>query len=438
MVRAIRQGPGESGEFMLKWREMTDRLRETSAYRQAIQWAKQQMNWRAKNSWMTPIFFLLGCTGLLLFGLVSIRSSQAAAAAPAVESVRVPDGGIQPQVAVDRDGTVHLVYFKGDPAAGDLYYARSKDGLTFSKPIRVNSVPGSAVALGNIRGARLALGRRGLVYVVWNGSGKTGTPGHAPMLYTRLTPGRDHFEPQRNLIQTAYGLNGGGAVAADRQGDVYVVWHAGVNGQQNEAQRRVWVAKSSDDGKTFQTERVAWNEPTGVCGCCSLDAYADAAGKVYILFRSATDVVNRDMYLLVSDDRGATFTGKDISKWNVGYCVMSSEAFTQRASGVLAAWETEKRIHFGLVQPGSLAVQDSVAPGDGKTQKYPALASGSNGSFLVAWTEGMGWKRGGSADWQVFNRAGQAVGQVGKAEGVPAWSLVAAYPRRNGSFVVLY
>lgn len=385
-----------------------------------------------------PIFFLLGCVGLLLCGMLLIGSSQEAAAAPAVEALRVPDGGIQPQVAVDRDGTVHLVYFKGDPAAGDLYYARSKDGLTFSKPIRVNSVPGSAVALGNIRGARLALGRRGVVHVVWNGSAKGVNPGHVPMLYTRLMPGRDHFEPQRNLIQRAYGVDGGGAVAADRQGDVYVVWHAALPGRQGEAERRVWVTKSSDDGKSFRPEQMAWKEPTGVCGCCSLDAYADGSGKLYILYRSATNVVHRDMYLLVSDDRGATFTGKDISKWNVGACVMSSEAFTQGAAGVLAAWETEKRIHFGFVQPGDTMVRDSVAPDDGKNQKYPALASGSNGSFLVAWTEGMGWKRGGSANWQIFNRAGEPIGQVGRTEGVPAWSLVAAYPRRNGSFVVLY
>lgn len=394
------------------------------------------MNPRARNSLPMAVSFLFGCLGLLVCGLVSIGSSQGAAA-PKVQALRVPDGGIQPQVAVDREGTVHLVYFKGDPAAGDLYYAQSKDGLRFSNPIRVNSVAGSAVALGNIRGARLALGRRGLVYVVWNGSAKGMNPGHVPMLYARLMPGRDHFEPQRNLIQKAYGVDGGGAVAADRQGDVYVVWHAPLPGHQGEAARRVWVAKSSDDGKTFRPEQVAWNEPTGACGCCSLDAYADASGKLYILYRSATNVVHRDMYLLVSADHGSTFTGKDISKWNVGACVMSSEAFTQGAPGVLAAWETEKRIHFGFVQPND-TVRDSVAPDDGKTQKYPALASGSNGSFLVAWTEGMGWKRGGSADWQVLDRAGQAVGQVGKAEGVPAWSLVAAYPRRNGSFVVLY
>lgn len=97
------------------------------------------------------------------------------------------------------DGTVHLVYFKGDPSDGDLFYATSRDGLNFSEPIRVNSVPGTAVAIGNIRGARIALGRNGNVYVVWNASPRLGNPalGRSPMLFSRLNAGRvrDGAEP---------------------------------------------------------------------------------------------------------------------------------------------------------------------------------------------------------------------------------------------------
>ena len=37
---------------------------------------------------------------------------------PAVRLLRVPNGGIQPQAAVDGKGTIHLIYFKGEPGAG--------------------------------------------------------------------------------------------------------------------------------------------------------------------------------------------------------------------------------------------------------------------------------------------------------------------------------
>lgn len=52
-----------------------------------------------------------------LLGLLSTTDSLAAPG-PEVRVVRVPDGGIQPQVVVDSKGTVHLLYYKGDGGAG--------------------------------------------------------------------------------------------------------------------------------------------------------------------------------------------------------------------------------------------------------------------------------------------------------------------------------
>ena len=289
---------------------------------------------------------------LAIFVLAVVAQAKTAT----VELKRVPDGGIQPQVAASPDGTIHLVYFKGDPAAGDLYYSRSSDGgTTFSPAIRVNSVTGTAIAIGNIRGARIALGGHGRVYVAWNGSTVAANlnGGRTPMLYARLDERGEAFEPERNLVHSAYGVDGGGGIAADQSGNVYVFWHARIPGSvANEANRTIWVTKSSDYGRVFEPEKVAWNEPVGACACCSLDAYADDRGKLYVLFRSAKEIVHRDMYLLVSNDHGRTFAGADISKWDVGYCVMSAEAFANGRAGLIAAWETEKQIHFGRVDPG--------------------------------------------------------------------------------------
>ncbi|HYM11850.1 MAG TPA: sialidase family protein, partial [Bryobacterales bacterium] len=237
-----------------------------------------------------------------------------------VTLLRVPDGGIQPQAAVDAKGVVHLIYFKGDPAHGDLFYVRSADGgATFSKPVQANSKPGSAIAVGNIRGARLAIGSGGRIHVAWNGSRDAEPKGPlgAPMLYARSNDSGTAFEPERNVIHTAWGLDGGGAVAADAAGDVYVLWHAPTPGQKGEENRRVWIARSTDGGKTFAAEKPAYDHPTGACGCCGLNAFADQHGSLYVLYRSATNVVNRDMYLLVSHNKGETFRGADISRWNV-------------------------------------------------------------------------------------------------------------------------
>ena len=235
-----------------------------------------------------------------------------------VELLRTPDGGIQPQAVVDARGTLHLIYFKGDKAeAGDLFYVRRDVGKErFSDPIRVNSEPASAIAFGSMRGGQITLGKAGRVHVAWNGSGKNERT--SGMFYAHLNDAGTAFEEQRNLMQSTTLLDGGGSVAADCLGNVYVVWHATKkNGAQDEEHRQVWVARSADEGKNLSKEATAWTEATGACGCCGLRAFADGKGSVYVLYRSATAEVNRDMYLLTSKDKGKSFQGGLIHKWKV-------------------------------------------------------------------------------------------------------------------------
>jgi len=348
------------------------------------------------------------------------------AATAQVSLERVPNGGIQPQAAVDARGRIHLIYFSGDPQAGDVFYVRSGDGGEhFSAPLRVNSVPASAVAVGNIRGAHLAIGRNGRVHVAW------AAPKGAGMMYTRLNDSETAFERERNVASTC--PLDGGTVAADAAGHVYVVWHAPGPEIKDEAHRRVWLARSDDDGVTFSPERAVNDPGTGVCGCCGSAAVTGLDGTLFSLFRSATDTVHRDMYVLASHDGGQTFTSKKLDEWQVGYCVMSSAAMITAPTGTLAAWETRDQIRLGD-PAGAIA----TAPGEANKRKYPALAMDRNLNVLLAWTEGMGWKKGGSLAWQLYGRDLHPIGDVERAPGVPAWSLVAAVARPGGGFVIFY
>src|SRR5688572_7162370 len=109
--------------------------------------------------------------------LVLILLNARAESASKVTLLRTPDAGIQPQAVVDDSGTVHLIYYKGEAAAGDiLYVSRKAENDSFSRPIRVNTQSGSAIAAGSIRGAHLAVGVRGKVHVVWDGMGKGAKP----------------------------------------------------------------------------------------------------------------------------------------------------------------------------------------------------------------------------------------------------------------------
>jgi len=356
-----------------------------------------------------------------------------------VAIVRLPPGGIQPQVAVDERGVAHVVYFTGEPANGDLFYASLNEAGTFSAPIRVTS-PGSAIATGTVRGAKVAIGKNGTIHVVWNGS--TGAtprgPDHStPMLYARLQAGRRVFEAQRNLIQFATGLDGGGAIAADERGRVFVAWHAGGPESRGEGDRRVWMAASSNDGATFSTEVAVSEASTGACGCCGMDGLIDRSGAIFFLYRSARDVVHRDTYLLKSTD-GRQFSSSKLQDWNIGACPMSTFSLAEGPQGVFAAWETNGQVQFIRVGGATHVAAPIEAPGTTGKRRHPALAINSRGDILLAWSEGTAWQRGGSVAWQVFGKDGRPTSEKGQSQGVPIWGLAAAYARRDGGFTILY
>jgi hypothetical protein len=375
----------------------------------------------------------------LVAGGLGIRAAEPAGK---VTVLRVPQGGIQPQAAVDGEGTVHLVYFHGDPRHGDLFYVRSRDGTAFSNPIPVNSQSGSAIAVGNIRGAHLAVSKGGRVHVAWMGVGKAEprAPGDAaPMLYTRLNDAGTAFEPQRNVIRSAVGLDGGGSVCADGAGNVYVAWHAPEPGAKGEENRRVWLARSTDGGRTFAPESAVSPAGTGACGCCGMRAFCDRKGTVYLLYRSAAEKVHRDAYLLVSRDHGASFRAEDLSPWEINACPMSSFVFAEGGGNVLAGWETNGQVSFVRVDPASGRHGEPIpAPGPVGGRKHPAVAANDRGESILVWTDGMGWSRGGGLSWQVFGQDGRPTAERGKAPGVPVWSLVAVFARPDGGFTVVY
>ncbi len=372
------------------------------------------------------------------------------AATPAVDVQRVPHGGIQPEVATGRDGVIHLVYFTGSPTAGDVFYVSSADGgRTFSGPLRVNSQPGSAIAAGTIRGAQVAAGPDGRVHVAWNGSDaalprglpnpKTRRAG-SPMLYARSDARRSAFEPQRNLMTHTFDLDGGGSLAVDEDGAVYVAWHANdVAGEDGEASRRVWLARSSDGGATFAPEAAAWSEPTGACGCCGMRLFAAGQGRLHLLYRAATQQINRDVFALLSTDHGRTFTGARVHEWDINACPMTSMSFAASGSRVVAAWETDGQVLFKDLTGSQAATPPGPAGGSpAARRKHPRLAFGQDGSLLLAWTEGTAWNKGGSLAWQLYHASGQPSGPAGARPGVPTWSLGAVAPRAAGGFVLFY
>src|SRR5947209_7809685 len=53
---------------------------------------------------------------------------------PRVRLLRVPNSGLQPQVAGDSEGVLHLLYYSGDPFQGNVFYfAEGPRGVASSR-----------------------------------------------------------------------------------------------------------------------------------------------------------------------------------------------------------------------------------------------------------------------------------------------------------------
>ena len=353
-----------------------------------------------------------------------------------VEIIATPDGGIQPQAAIDTAGTIHLLYFKGEPGGGELFYVRRKARDSgFTAPLRVNSEAGTAIATGSVRGGQIALGRGGWIHVAWNGSKpiERGGVKQTPMWYARLAPGGGTFEAQRPIGTQTKNLDGGGSIAAGADGHVFVVWHA-AGAEEGEPHRPIYVATSADDGGRFAPEKAFPNDG-GACGCCGVETLVDPKGRLQILYRSAGAMIHRDAMWLTIGPQGAS-APVQLQPWELPACPMTTFAMAATPAGIVAAWETQQQIYSAVLDPDHRTLS-AVAPMAGAAvRKHPSVAINSAGDRLIAWTEGTAWARGGTVAWALLSPKGAPMARASSAGAVPVWGLVSAIARPDRTFVV--
>jgi hypothetical protein len=225
-----------------------------------------------------------------------------------VRTVRTPHGGEVPDVVLDAKGILHMTYGRGLPGNG--YYVQSGDGgKSFTKPVRVNQDP-DTVTTGRERGPKLAVGKDGVIHVVWLGEYKK----HGGVFYTRSTDGGKTFAAERNLLDARTGCDNA-TVAADRQGNVFVLWTDGRLGDDPNSPTAspIFMARSGDGGKTFSRNlAVRHDYPGRACGCCRLEARVGGDGNLYVAFRGGYKGI-RDPYLLKGRRGGNDFKSVRVS-----------------------------------------------------------------------------------------------------------------------------
>src|SRR5262249_35157306 len=157
---------------------------------------------------------------------------------------------------------------------------------------------------------------------------------------------------------------------------------------------------------------------TGACGCCGLRMFAGSSNALFLLYRSATAMTHRDIYLLESSDRAQSFRGSKVQPWEIGACPMTSMSIASTPTTTVAAWESSGPGSLGQIDTKDARIPTPIsAPGESTTRKHPRLAVNARGDVLFVWTEGTAWSRGGSFRWQLFDAAGRPTTEKGSSAG---------------------
>ncbi len=327
-----------------------------------------------------------------------------------------------PDVALDECGVLHIVYGKGQ----DAYYTQSRDsGKTFRPPVRLNRHL-ETVTVGGERGPKLALGKDGVIQVLWQGDYRKG----GGVWMTRSADDGKTFASERNILDAKTGIDEP-TITADAQGNVYALWLDGRLPQnaENQIASPLFMARSTDNGVTFGPNVAMKTDfPGRGCSCCML--WARVVGpELYVAFRTGYRNV-RDMILLHGPKTGNVFQAARVSEdhWQIEGCPMSGPRFAVLpASGaapprVLIAWMSQGKVYWTHSEDGGKTFAPRIAAPDGGSGNYPTILGNRRGQICLLWT------REGQTQWAIY------AGNQSEVSSVPLFSGAAgaADGRPNG------
>ena len=314
-------------------------------------------------------FNKLSLAGVLLFLGTLVQAADSVEVARG-NSAQKPQ---QPQVAVDAQGVMHLVYGAGD----SVFYCRSDDGKSFTA---AHKLPGEyRLSLGMRRGPRIAVTETAICVTLVGGAQGKGRDGD--VLCVRTTDGGQSWsEPAKVNDAMDSAREGLHAMAAGPKNLLCCTW-LDLRNKQSE----VMAAISSDGGKTWGKNVLVYRSPDGsVCECCHPSVIIDNQGKVYIQWRNSLADA-RDMYVASSADQGKSFgTATKLGRgtWTLNACPMDGGAIAVTPQGKIATtWRRDKTVY--LLAEGDRE-ERSLGMGE-----QPWLTATANGPY-VTWLKKRG------------------------------------------------
>lgn len=244
--------------------------------------------------------------------------------------------GEQPQMTVDTNGTIRLVF--GDQ--NKIYYSTSTDrGEKFSNPVLVGEV--NEMHLGMTRGPQLASSKDYSVVTAMDKKGNI----HS----FKLTNKTGRWEKIQNVndfdSSAPEGLMG---ISADLRNNFYAVWL-----DLREDRKNNICFSVLNSAANWSKNRFVYRSPEShVCECCK-PSIAVNGNTVSIMFRNWLKG-SRDLYLITSSNGGQTFAeAEKLGKgtWPLKGCPMDGGGLTIDSKNTIhTAWQRDGIVYYA--KPG--------------------------------------------------------------------------------------
>ena len=303
-----------------------------------------------------------------------------------------------PEVAVGRDGSIHVIWLdkgavgtadrKGKKMAGmqhshqafaSLMYARSGDGgQTFGAPVRVNHRDGEVWGF-SISKASLAVDTDGQVHILYPANATSSTTGLdvASSAYTVSTDGvrfspaeMVNTDPEDDLSEL---VSGGlaqaqvfGTLSASAEGAIHAFWLDTRDMNVEDKLSSLFMRSSYDGGASWGPERDLFSGDA--CPCCQVTSTVSEKGTVYVSARKVSGEKIRTPFVAASHDRGSSF-GPRVSTggkpWQLDGCPLKANALATSGNHLYSL------VHNGAEDPPGLLFARSPDEGASFEAAHP-------------------------------------------------------------------
>lgn len=348
-----------------------------------------------------------------LFAMTFVASAQPATDAVVTLSV---DGRASSTPSIAASGrNVAVAWSAATVSSTDIFVSVSHDnGVRFSTPSRVNTVPGDARVNGEMPPRVVLVPRKSgapELVVVW--TSRDGAKWK--LLYARSGDDGRTFSAAKPVPGSdAEGARGWHSVAVDAKGRVSVIWLDHRETVAVDAAHKHDMsagATATPAPKADPTARAALSQlyyasldgttassiTKSVCYCCKTTIVADG-NNLYAVWRHVYPGSYRDMAFAMSSDRGKTFSAPlRISEdhWQIDGCPDNGPSLAIDVNKhIHVAWpsasdgkdKAQLGVFYAYSSDGKRFSERTRVPTSGSAS-HPQLVSRANGDVLVAWDE---------------------------------------------------